>query len=560
MVAGVEAGGNLAAVAAMMARDRGGPALAAQILVAPMLDPTLTSHSMQYEYVTANAPRSQGACNACYRAYLPNAADRLHPYAAPSSCPRVAGLAPALILTAEDDPLRDEAEAYGGSSSPPAWQQRSCACRASKPLRTHGRTKPGRSSRHFSDPGSPSHDLPLTTPTERSNTMSKQHLAVLPMALALAALAELSACSKPEAQGGPPPGPPPVSVAAAVEREVIDTDEFPGRIEAVATVEVRARINGYIQSVNFKPGAEVRKGDLLFVIDPRPLEAELSRAEATLANTRAQLDLSRTELTRFEQLLAEQATSKREYDDAAAKVRQFDAQIRANQASVDTARLNLAYTRVTAPIAGRVGKDEITVGNLVQGEASSSPLLTTVVSSNPIYASFQADEGAYLKYIGKARDGALTVAVGLADEQAFPHAGRLEFVDNRVDPQSGTVRMRAILDNKDGRFTPGLFARVKLGDGGTPRKAVLVADRAIGTDQSKRFVLVVNGDNKAQYREVRIGRLAEGLRVVESGLKPGEVIVVNGLQRVRPGAPVTPQTVPMEARATGQAERVAAKE
>jgi len=360
--------------------------------------------------------------------------------------------------------------------------------------------------------------------------------------------------------GRTPPGPPPVSVAAAVEREVIDTDEFPGRIEAVATVEVRARINGYIQSVNFKPGAEVRKGDLLFVIDPRPLEAEVSRAEATLANTRAQLDLSRTELTRFEQLLAEQATSKREYDDAAAKVRQFEAQIRANQASVDTARLNLAYTRVTAPISGRVGKDEITVGNLVQGEGSNSPLLTTVVSSNPIYASFQADEGAYLKYIGKARDGALTVAVGLADEQGFPHAGRLEFVDNRVDPQSGTVRMRAILDNKDGRFTPGLFARVKLGDGGTPRKAVLVADRAIGTDQSKRFVLVVNGDNKAQYREVRIGRLAEGLRVVESGLKPGEVIVVNGLQRVRPGAPVTPQTVPMEARATGQPERLAAKE
>ena len=390
--------------------------------------------------------------------------------------------------------------------------------------------------------------------------MSKLHLAVLPLALALAALAVVSACSKPEAQGGPPPGPPPVSVAAAVEREVIDTDEFPGRIEAVATVEVRARINGYIQSVNFKPGAEVRKGDLLFVIDPRPLEAEVSRAEATLANTRAQLDLSRTELTRFEQLLAEQATSKREYDDAAAKVRQFEAQIRANQASVDTARLNLAYTRVTAPISGRVGKDEITVGNLVQGEGSNSPLLTTVVSSNPIYASFQADEGAYLKYIGKARDGALTVAVGLADEQGFPHAGRLEFVDNRVDPQSGTVRMRAILDNKDGRFTPGLFARVKLGDGGTPRKAVLVADRAIGTDQSKRFVLVVNGDNKAQYREVRIGRLAEGLRVVESGLKRGEVIVVNGLQRVRPGAPVTPQTVPMEARATGQPERLAAKE
>jgi multidrug efflux system membrane fusion protein len=375
---------------------------------------------------------------------------------------------------------------------------------------------------------------------------------------ALMVVMVLAACdSSPQAAPAAPP-PPPVSVAAALEKQIVETDEFPGRIEALATVEVRARINGYIQSVNFKPGAEVHKGDLLFVIDPRPLEAEVARAEATLANTRAQLDLARTELARSERLLAEQATSKREYDDAAAKVHQFDAQIRANQAAVDATRLNLAYTRVTAPISGRVGKDEITVGNLVQGEGPNSPLLTTVVSSNPIYASFEADENAFLKYVGKARGGALTVAVGLADEQGFPHSGKLNFVDNRIDPQSGTVRMRAILDNNERRFTPGLFARIKLGDAGTPRKAVLVADRAIGTDQSKRFVLVVNGDNKAQYREVRIGRLVDGLRIVEDGLKPGEVIVVNGLQRVRPGAPVTPQTVAMEARAEpSQPARVA---
>jgi multidrug efflux system membrane fusion protein len=171
-----------------------------------------------------------------------------------------------------------------------------------------------------------------------------------------------------------------------------------------------------------------------------------------------------------------------------------------------------------------------------------------MVSSNPVYAAFEADEGAFLKYIANARSRSLTVAVGLANEQDFPHKGRLDFVDNRVDAQSGTVRMRALLDNKDGRFTPGLFARVKLGDTVTPRNAVLVSDRAIGTDQSKRFVLVVNGDHKAQYREVRIGRLVEGLRIVESGLEPGELIVVNGLQRVRPGAPVTPQTVAMAAR------------
>ena len=386
--------------------------------------------------------------------------------------------------------------------------------------------------------------------------MSPDSLALLRNMLAATAVLLVAACSKPEAQVGPPPGPPPVSVAAAIERDVIDTDEFPGRLEAVESVDVRARVNGYIQAATFKPGAQVRKGDVLFVIDPRPFAAEVARAEATLANTRAQLDLARTELARNEQLLAEQATSRREYDDAAAKVRQLEAQIRANEATLETARLNLSYTRVTAPIDGRVGKAEITVGNLVQGEVPNSPVLTTVVSSQPIYASFEADEQTYLRYVGKARSGMLSVAVGLADESDFPHVGRLEFIDNRVDPKTGTVRMRAILDNRDGRFTPGLFARVRLGDAAAPRKAVLVADRAIGTDQTKRFVLVLTDDNKTQYREVRIGRLVDGLRIVDSGVKPGERIVVNGLQRVRPGAPVTPQVVPMEAR-SAQPERLA---
>jgi multidrug efflux system membrane fusion protein len=359
-------------------------------------------------------------------------------------------------------------------------------------------------------------------------------------------LLALAGCDKPAPQGAPPGGPP-VTVAAAIEKEIFETDEFPGRIEAVEQVEIRGRVTGYIDAVHFKPGAEVKKGDLLFTLDPRQFQAEVARAEGNLAGTQAQLDLAKIEVGRQEKLLADQATSKREYDDAQARLRTLEAQLKSNQGDLDRARLNLSYTRITSPVTGRVSKAEITVGNLVQGEVPNSPLLTTVVSLNPIYAAFEADERIFLKYVAKARGaGKLTVGVGLADETGFPHTGKLDFVDNRVEPQSGTVRMRAVLDNKAGVFTPGLFARVKLGDTVTPRKAVLVQDRAIGTDQSKRFVLVVNGDNKADYREVKIGRLVDGLRVIEDGLKPGEKIVVNGLQRVRPGAPITPEVVPME--------------
>jgi len=382
--------------------------------------------------------------------------------------------------------------------------------------------------------------------------------------VALLMLVGLAGCGAPVAQmNAAKGGPPPVSVAAVVEKEIVETDEFPGRIEAVEQVEVRARITGYMQSVNFLPGTDVRKGDVLFLIDPRPFENDVARAEANVANMRAQFEVARTDFERSEKLLAERVTSRREYDDAAARVRSLEAQVRANQALLETARLNLSFTRVTAPISGRVSKAEITVGNLIQGEVPNSPLLTTVVSLNPIYASFEVDERAYLKYVGKARARAaqLPVAVGLADEEGFPHAGKIGFIDNRVDAQSGTVRMRALLDNKDGRLAPGLFARVKIGDSARPRRAVLVTDRAIGTDQSKRFVLVVDAEGKAQYREVKIGRLADGLRVIEEGLKPGEAIVVNGLQRVRPGTPVTPQTVPMEADRNApsgkRAERVA---
>lgn len=358
----------------------------------------------------------------------------------------------------------------------------------------------------------------------------------------------MTACqppAPPKAAAGPG-GAPPVSVAAALTQEVKDADEFPGRIEAVQAVKVRARVNGYLEKVLFTPGAEVKQGEVLFEIDQRPFRAKVAEAEAALAATVAQLDLARLEAKRQQQMLATHATSRREFDAATALVKSLEASRAANRATLSNAKLNLEYTRVTAPISGRAGKDEVTVGNLVQGENPDSPVLTTLASVDPVYVSFEADERAFLKYIAPNRGQPLPVGVGLIDESGFPHQARLEFVDNNVDASSGTVRMRAVLDNAERRFTPGLFARVHLESTSGARQVVLVADRAIGTDQSKRFVLVVGEDKIAAYREVHIGRKVGALRIVESGLAAGEAVVVNGLQRVRPGTPVTPTTVPME--------------
>ncbi|HEX6827814.1 MAG TPA: efflux RND transporter periplasmic adaptor subunit [Burkholderiales bacterium] len=371
-------------------------------------------------------------------------------------------------------------------------------------------------------------------------------------AVALLAAVFLGACSKAEPQMAPPP-PPAVSVAEVIGRDVAEWDEFSGRLEAVERVDIRPRVNGYLQAIHFKQGAEVKKGELLFTIDPRPYQAELARAEAALAGARTRADLARTELARSERLLADNAIARREYDERVAARGDTDASIRAAEAAVQSARLNMEFTQVRSPIAGRVSKEEVTVGNLVVGDGPSPTLLTSVVSQDPIYVSFEGDEQVYLKYGAMARTGerpssrraANPVYMGLANEAGFPHQGHMEFVDNRLDPQTGTIRARAVFDNRNGLFTPGLFARIKLIGSGT-YPAVLIDDKAVGTDQSKKFVLVLGPENKVGYRPVKLGPMVDGLRVVKEGLKPGELIVVNGLQRVKPGDPVTPQTVPME--------------
>lgn len=341
-----------------------------------------------------------------------------------------------------------------------------------------------------------------------------------------------------QAQAGPP-----VSAAAVIEKQVAETQEFSGRLEAVERVEIRPRVSGFITAVNFKPGAEVKKGDVLFVIDPRPYQAEADRADAAAKSARAKTELARVELARAERLLGDKAIAQREYDERASGVKELDATARAFDAQAQTARLNLSYTRVISPIDGRVSKAEITLGNLVD----ASNVLTSVVSLDRIYASFDGDEETYLRVSKDAHAGnPVAVKVGLAGEEGFPHEGKLEFVDNQLDSRTGSVRMRATFDNKDRGMAPGLFARVQIG-GGAPKNALLITDRAVGTDQSRKFVFVVDKDGKAEYRAVTLGPVVDGLRVVRSGLKPGEKIVVNGLQRVRPGAPITAQTVPMVA-------------
>jgi multidrug efflux system membrane fusion protein len=345
----------------------------------------------------------------------------------------------------------------------------------------------------------------------------------------------------------------PVSVAPVTEREITTWDEFSGRLEAVERVELRSRVAGAVQSVHFREGALVRKGDLLVTIDPAPYAAEAERAEAQVAAAQARLAHAATEAARARRLWQDSAIAQREVDERLNAQREAEANLRAAQAQLQSARLNLGYTQLRAPVAGRIGKLEVTVGNLVAA-GPGAPVLATLVSVSPIYASFDADEQTVVRALRDLPAGAsarqrieripVQMATSLTGE-ATSHTGRLHLIDNQVDAKSGTVRVRATFDNRDGTLIPGQFARIRMGQPQAAR-VLLVSERAIGTDQDKKFVLVVGDDNKAQYREVALGAPVDGLRVVRNGLKAGERVVVNGLQRVRPGAAVQPQPVAME--------------
>ncbi len=355
----------------------------------------------------------------------------------------------------------------------------------------------------------------------------------------------LAACSggQTEGQGAPPP--PTVSVVPVLLKAVQEQDQFSARLEAPDSVELRARVAGTLEGVHFREGQRVKKGDLLFTLDSRPFAAELARAQAQALAAKTQAELAKSELARAEPLAKIQGISAQELDQLRAGLRNAEAQQKAAEAAVQAAQLNLSFTRITAPVAGLTSRANVTPGNLV---GVGEPVLTTVVGSDKVYAYFDASESLYLKYGQAARaasqgkSGAPVVRLGLANEAGFPHEGKLDFVDNRLDPATATVRARAVFDNKDGRFTPGLTARLQLG-GNAPVEALLVPDRAIGTDQTRKILLVVGEKNLVQPRPVVTGPLVNGLRVVQGGVKAGELVIVEGALRAFPGAPVTPQTL-----------------
>ena len=372
--------------------------------------------------------------------------------------------------------------------------------------------------------------------------------ALRPFPISVVALVILSGCGG----GGPPQFPPPgVNVAAVVKKSVTEWDEFSGRIEAVESVELRPRVSGYLAGIHFHEGGEVSKGALLFTIDNREYRAAEQSASANTARAAARVGVARTELARAEKLALVKAASTEELEQRRGELQQAMADRDAAEAQQRQAALNVQFTRISAPITGRIGRAEIRPGNLV---SPGTTLLATLVSQDPVYVSFEGSERLYLKYQKLAREGSRSssrevrnpVRVGLANEDGYPHTGEMVFVDNRLDPATGSIRARALLPNKDGLFTPGLFARVQLLGSGS-QDALLIHERAVLTDQDRKFVYVVSAGNKTVRKDVTLGPQIDGLRVVASGLAEGDLVVINGTSKIfMPGQPVNPFIVPMD--------------
>jgi multidrug efflux system membrane fusion protein len=383
------------------------------------------------------------------------------------------------------------------------------------------------------------------------------HKSSFPVLVGLAAVAVFALYSsaghtstKPPAAAQPPLTQ--VQVAEVIHRPLREWQEFSGRLQAVNTVDVRPRVSGYVDRVAFSDGARVKKGQLLFQIDPRPFQAEVDRLTAERTRSVSDLDLAKANRARAERLISAHAISREEYERQVAAEASAQGALGSIDASLQEARLNREFTEVRAPIDGHVSRAIITAGNLV----TSASLMTTLVSDDPVYVYFDADEQTFLRYAKAKHDhahastGESDVYIGLVDEDGYPHAGQVDFIDNQVDAATGTIRARAALSNPDGRYTPGLFARVRL-IGGEDHDSVLIEDRAVGTDLSKKFVLTLAKDNRIEYRLVELGPEINGLRVVTQGLAPNELIVVNGLQHVRPGQSVAATRVAMSDAAGG---------
>jgi len=360
----------------------------------------------------------------------------------------------------------------------------------------------------------------------------------------------VAGCDQQKQQGGGPP-PPAVTVANPVERKIVDYDEYVGRFVAVSAVEVRARVSGTLEAVHFTDGQIVKEGDLLFSLDRRPFQNALDQARANLVLARSNLTYTEADLARAQQLLREKTVSEQVFDQRAQAQRNAQASVQGQEAAVRQAELDLEFTQLSAPIAGRIGDRRVAPGNLVMGgTAANTTLLATIVSIDPIRFEFTFDEASYLRYERLSRSensgnltgrgGATPVQLKLIDEKTFEHEGRMDFVDNVIERATGTIRGRAQFANPKGLFTPGMFGRVRVA-GSAPYQTLLVSDVAIGSEQVRKFVYVINNENVATIKYVTTGALVDGLRVIKEGLAPDDKVIVNGMARVRPGAKVTPQ-------------------